>query len=226
MSSYLLNTRDKPGLLAALVQALAGEAHISFEGDLSQSRLRQLPGVSDAETPTLRRNTTSPRQDFLVLPLETGNAEAILDAVVPTAPSSTACSTFKLQSMAVSRSELTTPSIPSAPSFPTSFRGRCSMIYVSVAFSVPTRPAMPRTPDKYALAAVLPRTASPVCRSRAAGIALANKGVAADERGRGDCRSGSASRALSRRAAFAAIGATRAPAGVVTSGSAVAGARS
>ena len=64
MRSYSLDARDKPGLPAALVNALAGEAHISFEGDLSRSRLREIPRVSDAETAILRRNTTSPRQDF------------------------------------------------------------------------------------------------------------------------------------------------------------------
>jgi hypothetical protein len=80
---YSLDVRDKPGLLAAIMQAFAGDAQISFEGDLSRCRLRAIPGASDAETPVLCRNTVSPRQDFVVLPLETETARPILDAVVP-----------------------------------------------------------------------------------------------------------------------------------------------
>jgi hypothetical protein len=59
------------------------------------------------------------------------------------------------------------------------------------------------------------------------GAAPPNKGIAADERGHASwlpwfCLA----RGLSRRASFDAFGATRAPAGVVASGSVVAGARS
>src|SRR5438552_2787504 len=81
---YWLVARDKPGLLIAMMRALAGDAHISFEGDLSRCReLFDLPGASMQETEVLRRQTLYPVQDLVVLPLEPDGIRAILDAVLP-----------------------------------------------------------------------------------------------------------------------------------------------
>ena len=71
-AEYWLQARDKPELLIAMMRVLAGDAHISFEGDLSRAgSLMSIPGASTEETPVLRRNTFVPVQDFVVVPLET-----------------------------------------------------------------------------------------------------------------------------------------------------------
>jgi hypothetical protein len=84
-TTYLIDARDKPGLLIAVARALAGGAHISFEGDLSCCALQRLPNASVDETEHLRRNTLSPLQDFVVLPLEPDTLKSILDEVLPDA---------------------------------------------------------------------------------------------------------------------------------------------
>lgn len=60
--------RDKPGLLIAMMRALAGEAHISLEGDLRRIDLTGIAPIGAAET-SLGRQTFSPTLDFVVLPL-------------------------------------------------------------------------------------------------------------------------------------------------------------
>ena len=65
---------------------LAGEAHISFEGELSKTHLLSLLGSSQAETSSLRRNTIWPKQDFVVLPLDSDSLKPIASAVGGTIP--------------------------------------------------------------------------------------------------------------------------------------------
>jgi len=55
MPIFFIDTRDKPGLLIAAMRAFEG-GQVSFEGDISQTNLGLLPGVSTAETPELRRS--------------------------------------------------------------------------------------------------------------------------------------------------------------------------
>jgi len=78
--------RDKRRFLVAAIEELAGDAHISFEGDLRALKLADLPGASTDETASLKRNTLWPRQDFVVSPLEVGSAECILRAIGGTVP--------------------------------------------------------------------------------------------------------------------------------------------
>jgi hypothetical protein len=80
---YWIVARNKPGLLIAMMRALAGDAHIAFEGDLSRCALPPALGPDPSETSTLRRHTLLPRQDFVVLPLEDDTVRSILDAVLP-----------------------------------------------------------------------------------------------------------------------------------------------
>jgi hypothetical protein len=75
--------RDKPGLLVAMMRALAGDAHISFEGDLSRCVFPAALNPSGEETVALRRHTASPRQDFVVLNLSPESVRPILDVVLP-----------------------------------------------------------------------------------------------------------------------------------------------
>jgi hypothetical protein len=80
---YWIVVRDKPGLLRAMMRALAGNANISLEGDLSRCTFPVELRASADETPELRRQTTYPVQDFLVLPLEPHTVQPILDVVLP-----------------------------------------------------------------------------------------------------------------------------------------------
>jgi hypothetical protein len=78
--------RDKRRFLLAMMEELAGNSHISFEGDLHNLRLGSIPGASEAETVALKRNTLWPKQDFIVLPLEPSMEKAILSAIGGTVP--------------------------------------------------------------------------------------------------------------------------------------------
>jgi hypothetical protein len=77
---------DKRRLLLAMMEELAGDAHISFEGDLRALPLFSTPGASQEETVTLKRNTLWPKQDFIVLPLEPSMGKAIISGVGGTLP--------------------------------------------------------------------------------------------------------------------------------------------
>jgi hypothetical protein len=78
----------KNQLLLAVMKQLAGNAAISFEGDLSSLDLLAMPGASADETPALKRNTVSPRQDFVILPLELDTIRPIIKAMGGTIPKS------------------------------------------------------------------------------------------------------------------------------------------
>jgi hypothetical protein len=78
--------RDKRRLLLVMMEKLAGGAHISFEGDLSALRLSSIPGALQEETDALKRNTLLPKQDFIVLPLESTTSKTIVSAIGGTVP--------------------------------------------------------------------------------------------------------------------------------------------
>ena len=78
--------RDKRRLLLAMMEELAGDAHISFEGDLRALPIFSTPGASQEETVNLKRNTLWPQEDFIVLPLEPSMSKAIISAVGGTIP--------------------------------------------------------------------------------------------------------------------------------------------
>ena len=63
------------------MKELAGNAHISFEGNLYGLRLLGIPGAFEEETVSLKRNTLWPKQDFAVVPLEPDSSGAILAAI-------------------------------------------------------------------------------------------------------------------------------------------------
>jgi hypothetical protein len=66
---WWLNTRDKPGLLWAILRQYVGDCRASFEGDLRQLGILQLPGATYDETDLLKRQTRWPREDFVILPI-------------------------------------------------------------------------------------------------------------------------------------------------------------
>lgn len=73
--------KDKNRLLRALMEALAGDAHPSFEGDLHSFRLREIAGAVDQETTVLKRNTRWPQQDFIVVPLQPATVGSVFSAI-------------------------------------------------------------------------------------------------------------------------------------------------
>jgi hypothetical protein len=79
---FRLHTKHKPELLFAMMRTLAhADAGISFEGRLPHTELAKIAGASLNETEVLKRNTTSPRMDFVVLPLTHGTAPEIEKAI-------------------------------------------------------------------------------------------------------------------------------------------------
>jgi hypothetical protein len=80
---FRLHTKHKPELLFAVMRTLAHEdARISIEGRLSYTELVKIAGASLNETEILKRNTTSLRMDFVVLPLTPETALEIERAIV------------------------------------------------------------------------------------------------------------------------------------------------
>ena len=78
--------QDKRRLLLALMEELAGDAHVSFEGDLRRLTLMDIPGASEEPTATLKRNTRWPKQDFIVVPLQPSMGKRIIAAIGGTIP--------------------------------------------------------------------------------------------------------------------------------------------
>ncbi len=82
MDAYSLDTRDRPGLLFAMMRMFAADqSRIAFEGNLATTRLYRLEGAAYEETPTLKRATTAPRLDFVVLPLIPARVTDIEEAI-------------------------------------------------------------------------------------------------------------------------------------------------
>jgi hypothetical protein len=78
--------KDKKRLLLAVMEVLAGGAHISFEGDLRGFRLLNIAGASDQETLALKRSTRWPIQQFIVVPLEPTTVCSVLSAIGGSVP--------------------------------------------------------------------------------------------------------------------------------------------
>ncbi|MGH7242000.1 MAG: hypothetical protein ACREJD_01105 [Phycisphaerales bacterium] len=80
---YWIDPRDKPGLLRETMQFLAGDAHVSFEGNLSRCAFPAPLKPSAHETQALCRSTVSPKLDFAVLSLEPDAIGPILEVILP-----------------------------------------------------------------------------------------------------------------------------------------------
>ena len=80
---YILITSDQRKLLIAMMRHLAGNSHISFEGNLSKCVFPELLNPSSQVTEVLKRNTLFPRAGFVVLPLTSETIQPILDVVLP-----------------------------------------------------------------------------------------------------------------------------------------------
>jgi hypothetical protein len=80
--THWVNVRKKPEFLRRLMDELAGETRIAFEGDLSRCNFATDLIVSQDEIGVLRRNTLSPRQDFVVLRMEPDTVSQIYKQVI------------------------------------------------------------------------------------------------------------------------------------------------
>jgi hypothetical protein len=80
--------RNRNRFLLAIMKELAGDAHISFEGDAKILGLVGLLGASQIENTILKRNTLWPKQDFVVIPLEPSTIPAIFTGIGGTIPRS------------------------------------------------------------------------------------------------------------------------------------------
>lgn len=63
------------------MELLAGNAHVSFEGNLNGLAFSTLPGISESETETLKRSTLWPKQDFVVVQLEDSTIRPVISAI-------------------------------------------------------------------------------------------------------------------------------------------------
>ena len=80
---YWLIVRDKPALLMVMMRFLAGDAQISFEGDLSNCDFPlSIPHIAENQT-ILHRQTIAPELDFMTFALEPETIQPILEIVLP-----------------------------------------------------------------------------------------------------------------------------------------------
>lgn len=77
---------DRRRLLLLVMEGLAGNAHVSFEGNLRSLNLLSLSNVSQEPTAALKRNTLWPEQDFIVVPLGPAASEKIIAAIGGSVP--------------------------------------------------------------------------------------------------------------------------------------------
>lgn len=77
-----LTTRKKSVHLDAMMELFAwADGRISFEGRLAHPALRSIEGAIEAESAVLKRNTTWPVLDFVILPLTPATVPQIQKAI-------------------------------------------------------------------------------------------------------------------------------------------------
>jgi hypothetical protein len=82
--AFWLDPRDKPGLLVAMMNALAGNAHISLEGDLTECDFSDFKSTIHTETEYIKRESEPKKEGpIIVLPLEPETIHPILQQVLP-----------------------------------------------------------------------------------------------------------------------------------------------
>jgi hypothetical protein len=82
--AFWLDPKDKPGLLIAMMKALAGNAHISFEGDLTECDFSDFRSAVHTETEYIKReNEPKKESPIIILPLEPETIKPILKQVLP-----------------------------------------------------------------------------------------------------------------------------------------------
>jgi hypothetical protein len=80
--NHRVTVRRKSEFLRCLMFEFAANSHISVEGDLSRCCFGADTLTTRDETPLLRRNTTSPKQDFVVLRLTPETVDEIFKQIM------------------------------------------------------------------------------------------------------------------------------------------------
>lgn len=83
MTGYLIDSRDKPGVLVAFMKELKGNARITFEGNLDKCDFSSFKSAPSEPDGVFKRNTIFPRQDYILLPLTGDTIKSILAEVLP-----------------------------------------------------------------------------------------------------------------------------------------------
>jgi hypothetical protein len=86
--SRMWKVRHKNRLLLAVMIELAGDAQIAFEGDLRGLHFDELPVISREASGVLKRQTIWPKQDFVVVALQTESVPAVMKALGGSIPRS------------------------------------------------------------------------------------------------------------------------------------------
>jgi hypothetical protein len=76
-----VDVRDKPAFLRQLMRELAGDAHLSLEGDLQGCEFLPDQVVTREELGVLKRNTLAPRLDFVILRLAPSTVDPIFSQI-------------------------------------------------------------------------------------------------------------------------------------------------
>ena len=83
MDGYFLIVKYSLTLFERLLDQFCGNAHISFEGDLSQCDLRGISLVNREPTGVLKRNTLQPKLDFIILPIDEDTIQTLKRQILP-----------------------------------------------------------------------------------------------------------------------------------------------
>src|SRR5512140_1787732 len=81
---YRLTVRQPIKVMEALLDVFGTDAHLSLEGDLSKCNLDGIPVLSTEPRGVLVRNTLSPQQDFIIIPLNEATKDQIKRQILPT----------------------------------------------------------------------------------------------------------------------------------------------
>ena len=78
-----VRVRHPVAFLAAVIDHFAHETFLSLEGDLSHLDVTLVAPISTEPTPILRRNTTWPKEDFVVFVVTPETREPLIRSVLP-----------------------------------------------------------------------------------------------------------------------------------------------
>jgi hypothetical protein len=84
-TGYNLVVKRPIDLVALLLERLCGNAQLSLEGDLRYVDTRQIQSISLEPTNLLRRSTSQPIQDFIILPVEPSTKDILIGSILPQA---------------------------------------------------------------------------------------------------------------------------------------------
>jgi hypothetical protein len=81
--SFQVRVKKPVDFIRAALTYFQPQCFLSLEGDLCHYDSARLPGASVEPTDVLRRNTLSPRQDFVIVPVTPETLETVTRQVLP-----------------------------------------------------------------------------------------------------------------------------------------------